>query len=104
MIDWSKLNFPNTNATASELYCVLKDFLQAGLESTDADEQRRRHLILKRVELNRHNWSAMAAVIQLEIARDAEVLSQLCWNIPLRETSRRIIDRRQFTRRRKSGS
>ena len=104
MIDWRKLNLPNGNATAGELYSVLNDFLREGLDATDPQEQKRRQLILKRVELNRQNWSAMAAVIQLEIAKDAEELSRLCWNIPLRRSARRIVDRRQFTRRRKSTS
>ena len=102
MIDWRKLKFPDENATANELHTILSDFLRAGLDATDAEEQKRLQVILKRLELNRRNWSAMAAVIQLEIAKDAEELSRLCWNVPLRRTHRRgLADRRRLTRRRK---
>jgi len=105
MIDWRKLKFPDENANADELHAILSDFLREGLDGTEAEEQKRRHLILKRLELNRRNWSAMAAVIQLEIAKDAEELSRLCWNIPLRRNHRRgLDDRRRLTRRRKSTS
>src|SRR5262245_27515973 len=102
MIDWRKLKFPDENATADELHTSLSDFLREGLDATEADERKRRHLILKRLELNRRNWSAMAAVIQLEIAKDAEELSRLCWNIPLRRSQASRLDRRRFTRRRRS--
>lgn len=106
MIDWRKLKFPDENATANELHSILSDFLREGLDATDAadpEEQKRLQVILKRLELNRRNWSAMAAVIQLEIAKDAEELSRLCWNIPLRRSHRRgLDDRRRVNRRRKS--
>jgi len=102
MIDWRKLKFPDENASANELHTLLSDFLREGLEATEVEEQKRRHLILKRLELNRRNWSAMAAVIQLEIAKDAEELSRICWNVPLRRIHRRgLDDRRRLTRRRK---
>ena len=101
MIDWRKLKFPGENASANELYAILSDFLREGLDATEAEERKRRHVILNRLELNRRNWSAMAAVIQLEIAKDAEELSRLCWSIPLRRSHRRGFgDRRQLTRRR----
>ena len=75
MIDWRKLKFPDENATANELHTVLSDFLREGLNATDAEEPKRLQIILKRMELNRRSWSAMATVIQLEIAKDAEELS-----------------------------
>jgi len=107
MIEWRKLKFPDENATANELYAILSDFLREGLDATeaaDAEEQKRLQVILKRLEMNRHNWSAMAAVIQLEIAKDAEELSRLCWNVPLRRSHRRgLDDRRRVNRRRKAG-
>jgi hypothetical protein len=105
MIDWKKLKFPDENASANELHTILSDFLREGLDATDAadaEEQKRLQVILKRLELNRRNWSAMATVIQLEIAKDAEELSRLCWNVPLRRSHRRgLDDRRRATRRRK---
>ena len=103
MIEWRKLKFPDENAGANELYATLSDFLREGLDATEAEEQKHRQVILKRLELNRHNWNAMAVVIQLEIAKDAEELSRLCWNIPLRRSQRRgLDDRRRLIRRRKS--
>ena len=104
MIDWRKLKFPDENASANELHTLLSDFLREGLDSTEAEEQKRRHLILKRLELNRRNWTAMAAVIQLEIAKDAEELSRICWSVPLRRSQSPRLDRRRFTRRRRSTS
>ena len=105
MIDWKKLRFPDENATASELHTILSEFLRGVLDATDAadrEEQKRLQIILKRLELNRRNWSAMATVIQLEIAKDAEELSRLCWSIPLRRSHRRGLgDRRRVDRRRK---
>lgn len=102
MIDWRKLKFPNENASANELHTILSEFLREGLDATDVEEQKRLQVILKRLELNRRNWSAMATVIQLEIAKDAEELSRLCWNIPLRRSHRRgLDDRRRVIRRRK---
>jgi len=100
MIDWRKLKFPDENASANELYIVLSDFLREHLDSTDTAEQKRLQVILKRVELNRRNWSAMATVIQLEIAKDAEELSRLCWNVPLRRSHRRGLDDRRRANRR----
>ena len=102
MIDWRKLKFPNENASANELHTILSEFLREGLDATDVEEQKRLQVILKRLELNRRNWSAIATVIQLEIAKDAEELSRLCWNIPLRRSHRRgLDDRRRVIRRRK---
>jgi hypothetical protein len=107
MIDWRKLKFPDKNATANELYAILSDFLREGLDATDAadaEEQKRLQVILKRLEMNQRNWSALAAVIQLEIAKDAEELSRLCWNVPLRRSHHRgLDDRRRVNRRRKAG-
>jgi hypothetical protein len=102
MIDWRKLKFPDENGSVDELHTLLSNFLREGLEATEAEEQKRRYLILKRLEVNRRNWTAMAAVIQLEIAKDAEELSRLCWNIPLRRSQRRGLDRRRLTRRQES--
>ena len=62
MIDWRKLKFPNENASANELHTILSEFLREGLDATDVEEQKRLQVILKRLELNRRNWSAMATV------------------------------------------
>ena len=102
MIDWTKLKFPNADPTPNELHSILNNFLQEGLREADAEEQKRRQLILKRVELNRHNRNAMMAIIQLEIERDIEQLRQLCWKTPFRHVSDRATERRRFNRRRKA--